>query len=87
MRKGRGLNGKQMPQRSLVQTLPRFMAISIPQTPAGTWPWLGMGCADSSLLVHRTERCHLVPIKGTGSRGGCEAGDPFLVSFENVQFY
>lgn len=45
-RKGRGLNGKQMPWKSLVQTpLPSFMAISIPQTPVGTWPWLGMGCA------------------------------------------
>lgn len=81
-----GLNGKQMPQSSLVQTLLWFMAISIPQTPAGTWPWLGMGCADSSLLALRTERWSLVPIKGAGSRRGCEAGDPFLVSFESVRF-
>lgn len=40
----------------LVRTLPQFMAISIPQTPVGTWLWLGRRCAGSSFLESRTEK-------------------------------
>lgn len=75
-----------MPEKSLVGTPPPVHGVSIPQTPAGSWPWLELGWAGSSLLLHRTERCGLVPIKGAESRGGCETGDFFLVFLRACDF-
>lgn len=76
-RKGRGLNGKQMPPRSLGWTLPQFMAISIPQTPAGTRP-AGGGMCRLLLAGTQNRKVNLVPITGQGAGLDVRQETPFL---------